>query len=59
MITGLRQVDVPLSQRGQRGGRGPHHRSDGGHVLPLAEGGSGLKSDQVQRLMEFETENGR
>ena len=45
---------------GQDGGGGdPLDWSDGGHLLPLAPGFGGLKSDQVKRLKDLETENSR
>ena len=41
------------------GGRGPSDRCDGGYVLSVAQRVRGSKGDQVKRLKELETENGR
>ena len=58
VVSKLRQVDVLVAQGTPVAERDPHDRGDGGDVLPGA-GDGGLKSDQVERLKELETENQR
>ena len=59
IVAKLRQVDVLVSQGQGDGGCGALDRRDGGHVLSLAQEFGGLKTDQVKRLKDLETENPR
>ena len=57
IVAKLRQVDVLA--RPERNRCDPLDRRERSDVLPLAPGDGGLKSDQVKRLKDLETENGR